>query len=113
MNLDRTWSGALPDGFGGPDTGFDVFLNAQGAGLHARSHRQRDERDHHRGNGFAPAKYMKRLRAWCDEHQVTLISTKSGRICRTGTWGFEHYGVVPDLICCGKGSQQDAPFGGH
>ena len=30
---------------------------------------------------------------------------------RTGTyWGFEHYGVVPDLICCGKGISSGLPI---
>jgi 4-aminobutyrate aminotransferase/diaminobutyrate-pyruvate transaminase/4-aminobutyrate aminotransferase/(S)-3-amino-2-methylpropionate transaminase len=30
---------------------------------------------------------------------------------RTGTyWGFEHYGVVPDLICCGKGITSGMPL---
>ena len=30
---------------------------------------------------------------------------------RTGTyWGFEHYGVVPDLICCGKGITSGLPL---
>jgi 4-aminobutyrate aminotransferase-like enzyme len=30
---------------------------------------------------------------------------------RTGKfWGFEHYGVVPDLICCGKGISSSLPL---
>jgi 4-aminobutyrate aminotransferase/diaminobutyrate-pyruvate transaminase/4-aminobutyrate aminotransferase/(S)-3-amino-2-methylpropionate transaminase len=30
---------------------------------------------------------------------------------RTGTyWGFEHYGVTPDLICCGKGISSGLPI---
>ncbi len=30
---------------------------------------------------------------------------------RTGTfWGFEHYGIVPDLICCGKGISSGLPL---
>jgi len=30
---------------------------------------------------------------------------------RTGTyWGFEHYGVLPDLICCGKGISSGLPL---
>src|SRR3989442_6174317 len=31
---------------------------------------------------------------------------------RTGTlWGFEQYGVVPDVICCGKGISSSLPLG--
>ena len=30
---------------------------------------------------------------------------------RTGTyWGFEHYGIAPDLICCGKGISSGLPI---
>jgi len=30
---------------------------------------------------------------------------------RTGRfWGFEHYGVVPDLVCCGKGITSGMPL---
>jgi len=30
---------------------------------------------------------------------------------RTGTmWGFEHYGIVPDIACCGKGITSGLPL---
>ena len=39
----------------------------------------------------------------CDEVQAGFA--------RTGTyWGFEHYGIVPDLICCGKGISSGMPL---
>jgi 4-aminobutyrate aminotransferase/(S)-3-amino-2-methylpropionate transaminase len=116
VNLDKDMVQVpFPDGFrGGPDTSFDVFLNAlkaQGftpdriAGVMSETYQG--------GNAsFAPAEYMKRLRAWCDEHQVTLILDEvQAGFGRTGTyWGFEHYGVVPDLICCGKGITSGMPL---
>lgn len=116
VNLDKDMVQVpFPDGFrGGPDTSFDVFLNAlkaQGftpdriAGVMSETYQG--------GNAsFAPAEYIKRLRAWCDEHQVTLILDEvQAGFGRTGTyWGFEHYGVVPDLICCGKGITSGMPL---
>ena len=57
-------------------------------------------------SSFAPPDYVQKLRAWCDEHGVLLIFDEvQAGFGRTGTyWGFEHYGVVPDLIVCGKGN---------
>ncbi len=61
---------------------------------------------------FAPPEYVQKLRAWCDKHQVLLIFDEvQAGFGRTGTyWGFEHYGVVPDLICCGKGISSGLPL---
>ncbi len=59
------------------------------------------------GGGFTvpPEEYLPMLRAICDEHNVLLILdeiiTGFGRL---GThFGADYYGVVPDLLCCGKG----------
>lgn len=59
------------------------------------------------GSGFIvpPREYFRSLREACDRHGVLLIFdeiiTGFGRL---GTmFGAEYYGVVPDLICCGKG----------
>jgi len=54
---------------------------------------------------------MKRLREWCDEHDALLILDEvQAGFGRTGTmFGFEHYGVVPDIICCGKGISSSMP----
>ncbi len=105
----------FPDGFrGGPDTSFDVFersLQQQGvapdrvAGVMTETYQG--------GNAsFAPAEYMQKLRAWCDEHRAVLIFDEvQAGFGRTGKyWGFEHYGVVPDLICCGKGVTSGMPL---
>lgn len=61
---------------------------------------------------FAPQPYVKRLRTWCNEHQIKLIfdEIQSG-FGRTGKlWGFEHYEVQPDLIVCGKGISSSLPI---
>ncbi len=104
----------FPDGFRGVDTSFDGFLKAlevQGysadrvAGVITESFQG--------GNAsFAPTEYVQKLRAWCTEHQALLVMDEvQAGFGRTGTyWGFEHYGVVPDLFCCGKGISSGLPI---
>ncbi len=60
---------------------------------------------------FLPTDYMQQLRAWCDEHDVVLICDEvQAGFGRTGTmWGFEHYGIVPDLMPLGKGISSSLP----
>ena len=61
---------------------------------------------------FAPPEYMQQLRRWCDDHDAVLIMDEvQAGFGRTGTfWGFEHYGIVPDLIACGKGISGSLPL---
>jgi 4-aminobutyrate aminotransferase/diaminobutyrate-pyruvate transaminase/4-aminobutyrate aminotransferase/(S)-3-amino-2-methylpropionate transaminase len=104
----------FPDGFRGPDTSFEGFLRAleergvrpeQVAGVMTETYQG--------GNAsFAPPEYIQRLRAWCDRCQSLLVFDEvQAGFGRTGTyWGFEHYGVVPDLICCGKGISGGLPI---
>lgn len=61
---------------------------------------------------FAPVEYMQNLRKWCTENNVLLVfdEMQSG-FCRTGHWwGYEHYGITPDLIACGKGISSSLPI---
>jgi len=64
------------------------------------------------GASFAPAEYAQGLRDWTHAHDALLIFDEvQAGFGRTGTyWGFEHYGVVPDLICCGKGISSGMPL---
>ena len=115
VNLDKDMVQVpFPDGFRCPDTSFEGFLKAlaaqgrtpdQIAGVMTETYQG--------GNAsFAPPEYMQQLRRWCDEHRVLLIFDEvQAGFGRTGTfWGFEHYGVVPDLICCGKGISSGLPI---
>ena len=115
VNLDKDLVQVpFPDGFRGPDTSFEGFLKSldeQGvtpemvAGVMTETYQG--------GNAsFAPPEYIRQLRAWCDRHQVLLIFDEiQAAFGRTGTyWGFEHYGVIPDLICCGKGVSSSLPI---
>jgi 4-aminobutyrate aminotransferase/diaminobutyrate-pyruvate transaminase/4-aminobutyrate aminotransferase/(S)-3-amino-2-methylpropionate transaminase len=104
----------FPDGFRCPDTRFELFLESldkQGirpdmvAGVMTETYQG--------GNAsFAPPEYIQKLRAWCDRHQALLVFDEvQAGFGRTGTyWGFEHYGVVPDAICCGKGISSGLPI---
>ncbi len=61
-----------------------------------------------------PKNYWKQLRELCDKHGILLIADEvlSG-FGRTGQWfGFQNYGVVPDMICMAKGLTSGyLPFG--
>jgi len=61
---------------------------------------------------FAPVPYMRELREWCTGHKALLVCDEvQAGFGRTGTmWGFEHYGIVPDLACFGKGITSSLPL---
>jgi hypothetical protein len=56
--------------------------------------------------GFAPVEYMRALRHWTERHNALLVCDEvQAAFGRTGTmWGFEHYGIVPDLAASAKAS---------
>jgi 4-aminobutyrate aminotransferase/diaminobutyrate-pyruvate transaminase/4-aminobutyrate aminotransferase/(S)-3-amino-2-methylpropionate transaminase len=115
VNLDKDMLQVpFPDGFRGPDTSFDGFLKAIEAQGHTPDQIAGVMTETYQGGNasFAPPEYIQRLRQWCDEHRVLLIMDEvQAAFGRTGTfWGFEHYGVVPDLICCGKGISSGLPI---
>ncbi len=61
-----------------------------------------------------PVGYLKAVREICNKHGISLIidEVMSG-FGRTGKWfGFEHHGIVPDMICMAKGLTSGyLPFG--
>jgi len=61
---------------------------------------------------FMPRGYAQALRQWASEHQVLLIFDEiQAGFGRTGKWfGFEHYGVAPDLVCLGKSITSSLPM---
>lgn len=115
VNLDRAIINCpFPDGYWQKDCSFETFLSgveksgmrpSQIAGVIMESYQGV-------GPDFAPVEYIQKLRAWCDEHKIVLTfdEVQSG-FGRTGKfWAFEHYGVTPDLICCGKGISSSLPL---
>jgi 4-aminobutyrate aminotransferase/(S)-3-amino-2-methylpropionate transaminase len=64
------------------------------------------------GPDFFPLEYAVELRNWCDRTGALLAfdEVQSG-FGRTGRlFAFEHYGIVPDLIACGKGISSSLPL---
>jgi len=115
VNLDKDMVQVpFPDGFRCPDTGFELFLKSLDAeGMTPDRVAAVMTETYQGGNAsFAPPEYVQKLRAWCDEHKALLIFDEvQAGFGRTGTyWGFEHYGVVPDLIVCGKGITSGLPL---
>jgi 4-aminobutyrate aminotransferase-like enzyme len=55
---------------------------------------------------------MQSLRDWCTQHDALFVLDEvQAGFGRTGTmWGFEHYGVVPDLALFGKGISSSLPL---
>ncbi len=104
----------FPDGYWTTNTSFDLFLQT----LEQRGMRAEQiagvlfETYQGVGPDFAPVEYIQRLADWCKKNQVVLVFDEvQAGFGRTGKfWAFEHYGVVPDLICCGKGISSSLPL---
>jgi 4-aminobutyrate aminotransferase-like enzyme len=119
----KRWMGRLddsfvqvpfPDGYKNPDTRFELFLETLAAkgvrpeqvcGVMAESYQGV-------GPDFLPVEYAKRLEEWCRKHDVVLVMDEvQAGFCRTGEWfAFQHYGITPDLIACGKGISSSLPL---
>jgi 4-aminobutyrate aminotransferase/diaminobutyrate-pyruvate transaminase/4-aminobutyrate aminotransferase/(S)-3-amino-2-methylpropionate transaminase len=104
----------FPDGFRTPDTSFDYFerclrdqeINPENVAAVLLETYQGASA------AFAPAEYIRSLRRWCGKHRALLILDEvQAGFGRTGTmWGFEHYGIVPDLALFGKGISSSLPI---
>ena len=104
----------FPDGFRCEDIRFELFektlaernINPQDvAGVIAETYQGV-------GPNFMPKAYAQALRQWCDRHGALLCFDEvQAGFGRCGTlWGFELYGVVPDLFCLGKGISSSLPL---
>jgi 4-aminobutyrate aminotransferase / (S)-3-amino-2-methylpropionate transaminase / 5-aminovalerate transaminase len=104
----------FPDGFRTSDTSFDYFERC----LHERDVDPQNvaavlmETYQGASAAFAPNEYMRALRQWCHQHNALLVLDEvQAGFGRTGTmWGFEHYGIVPDLALFGKGISSSLPL---
>src|SRR5499427_7352613 len=104
----------FPDGFRTTDTSFEGFKRALSelgveppdvAGVILETYQGGSA-------AFAPAQYMRELREWCTGHKALLVCDEvQAGFGRTGAmWGFEHYGIVPDLTTWGKGISSSVPI---
>jgi len=104
----------FPDGYWQEDTRFETFL----ATVKARGLNPENvagvimETYQGVGPDFAPVEFVRQLAQWCQQHAIVLTFDEvQAGFGRTGKfWAFEHYGVTPDLICCGKGISSSLPL---
>jgi 4-aminobutyrate aminotransferase-like enzyme len=104
----------FPDGYYCPDTSFGLFIKtlsekgispSQIAGMITESFQGA-------GVNFLPLEYSRQLDEFCGENDiVTIYDEVQAGFGRSGRmFGFEHYGVKPDLIVCGKGITSSLPL---
>jgi len=115
VNFDRGFVQVpFPDGFRTADSSFEFFLKSlSDAGVEASNIAGVILETYQGGSAaFAPPAYMKALREWTRGHKILLVCDEvQAGFGRTGTmWGFEHYGIVPDLVTLGKGISSSLPL---
>jgi 4-aminobutyrate aminotransferase-like enzyme len=103
-----------PDGFRTEDVRFEVFEQALSS-LHVKPQGVAGvilETYQGGGASLCPKEYIQELRKWCDANEALLIFDEvQAGFGRTGRlFGFEHYDVVPDLACFGKGLSSSLPI---
>ena len=59
-----------------------------------------------------PTGFARNLREFCDRNEIVLAFDEvQAGFGRSGKlFAFQHYGIVPDLICCGKGITSSLPL---
>jgi 4-aminobutyrate aminotransferase-like enzyme len=104
----------FPDGYKNENISFDLFLTT----LAEKGVKPQDiagvMTETYQGGGpdFLPVEYTQKLEALCREHDIVMCYDEvQAGFGRTGKmFGFEHYGVRPDLIACGKGISSSLPI---
>jgi 4-aminobutyrate aminotransferase/diaminobutyrate-pyruvate transaminase/4-aminobutyrate aminotransferase/(S)-3-amino-2-methylpropionate transaminase len=115
VNFDRGFIQApFPDGYRTPDTSFGLFERSlRECSIEPQNVAGVILETYQGGSAaFAPPAYMRDLRAWCTGHKTLLVCDEvQAGFGRTGTlWGFEHYGIVPDVALFGKGISSSLPL---
>ena len=104
----------FPDGYKNENISFDLFLESLEkqyispddiAGIITESYQGV-------GPDFLPVEYARKLEAFCLENDiVSIFDEVQAGFGRTGKmFCFEHYGIKPDLIACGKGISSSLPL---
>ncbi len=104
----------FPDGYYCTDVSFDLFLRVlrekgiapdEIAGVITESFQGA-------GANFLPVEYARKLESFCREHDIIMIYDEvQAGFGRSGKmFTYEHYGVRPDLITCGKGITSSLPL---
>ncbi|OLE86940.1 MAG: aspartate aminotransferase family protein [Acidobacteria bacterium 13_1_20CM_2_60_10] len=115
VDRDRTFVQVpFPDGYKNEDTSFDLFLKSLSekgveppdiAGVMTETYQGG-------GPDFLPVDYAQKLEAFCREHDIVMCYDEvQAGFGRTGKmFGYQHYGVRPDLVACGKGISSSLPI---
>ncbi len=115
VDRDRTFVQVpFPDGYKTRDTSFEGFRRS----LHAQGVEPRaiagvlSETFQGVGPDFMPVDYARQLEAFCRAHDIVLMMDEvQAGFGRSGKmFAFEHYGITPDLIACGKGITSSLPL---
>jgi 4-aminobutyrate aminotransferase/diaminobutyrate-pyruvate transaminase/4-aminobutyrate aminotransferase/(S)-3-amino-2-methylpropionate transaminase len=104
----------FPDGYKNENTSFELFtdtLKEKGlkpeeiAGVMTESYQGV-------GPDFLPVEYAQKLESFCRENDIiTIFDEVQSGFGRTGKmFCYEHYGIKPDLIACGKGISSSLPL---
>src|SRR6266478_5424255 len=104
----------FPDGFRTTDTSFEFFERSLAEKRIEPQHVAGVILETYQGGSaaFAPPAYMQSLRQWCTGRKALMVCDEvQAGFGRCGTlWGFEHYGIVPDVACFGKGISSSLPL---
>jgi 4-aminobutyrate aminotransferase-like enzyme len=104
----------FPDGYKNEDTSFDLFLKTLREQGVPPWHVAGVMTETYQGGGpdFLPVDYAQKLEAFCRELDIVMCYDEvQAGFGRTGKmFGYEHYGVRPDLIACGKGISSSLPI---
>ena len=104
----------FPDGYRTEDVSFEFFLDTlkekgikaeEIAGIMSESYQGA-------GAEFMPVEYAKKLEAFSREYDIVLTMDEvQAGFGRSGKfWSYNHYGITPDLIACGKGITSSLPL---
>ena len=104
----------FPDGYKNENTSFDLFLESlknqnvspdEIAGVITETFQGV-------GPDFMPVEYAKKLVDFCKKYDiVSIFDEVQAGFGRSGKmFSFQHYGITPDLIACGKGISSSLPI---
>ncbi len=103
----------FPDGYKNENTSFDLFLDSIGEQGVGPEEIAAVITESYQGVGpdFLPVDYAQKLDDFCRQHDiVTIYDEVQSGFGRTGKmFCYEHYGITPDLIACGKGISSSLP----
>jgi len=104
----------FPDGYKNEDISFDLFLKSlRESGVDPKDISSvLTESYQGVGPDFIPVDYAQKLEKYCKQHDILQIYDEvQAGFGRTGKmFCFNHYGISPELIVCGKGISSSLPL---